>query len=237
MNKKILSLSLTAAVIFSLSACNKAEPEQPEVTETTSAALETSQTTTETSAETTARTEQAETTVSEDEEIIEGDELIYDTNASLVWYVIENGQLTEKSDSIEPDAMGISIIDKLVEAGMLVDGTTVLSFEKTTVSDGTGATADGIYDIFHTEGILDMSASFTDLLNQEDEAMQRLILDAISESYKSTYGLDIVDIKCGGEPVITDYINYDDIVSEARAAYAVEETDFPEFDAAYEEVE
>ena len=154
-----------------------------------------------------------------------------------MWYVIENGQLTEKSDSAEPDEMGIGIIDKLVEAGMLVDGTTVMSFEKIPVSDGMGANADGIFEIFHTEGILDMSPSFTDILNQEDEARQRLILDAISESYKSTYGLDIVDIKCGGEPVITDYINYDDIVNEARAAFAVEETELPEFDAAYEEVE
>ena len=111
------------------------------------------------------------------------------------------------------------------------------SSEKIPVSDGMGANADGIFEIFHTEGILDMSASFTDILNQEDEARQRLIFDAISESYKSTYGLDIVDIKCGGEPVITDYINYDDIVSEARAAFAVEETELPEFDAAYEEVE
>lgn len=237
MNNKILSLSLAAAVIFSLSACNKAETEQPQVSETTAAASETEQTTTESSVETMTQTEQAETTVSEDEEIIEGDELLYNTNASLVWYVIENGQLTQKSDSTEPDTMGIGIIDKLVEARMLVDGTTVLSFEKTPVSDGMGANADGIYEIFHTEGILDMSASFTDILNQEDEATQKLILEAISESYKSTYGLDIVDIKCGGEPVMTDYINYNDIVNEARAAFAVEEMDFPEFDAAYEEVE
>lgn len=236
--KKILSLSLAAAIICTLSACSSAETEQAEVIETTSAAAETVLTTTaETSAETTTQTEQAETTVTEDTEEIEGDELIYNTNSSLVWYVAENGQLTEKSDSTEPDEMGIGIIDKLVEAGMLVDGTTVLSFEKTTVSDGTGATADGIYDIFHTEGILDMSPSFTDLLNQEDEATQKLILEAISESYKKTYGLDIVDIRCGGEPIITDYINYDDIVNEARSAFAVEETDLPEFDAAYEEIE
>ena len=237
MKKKILSLSLAAAVIFSLSACNKAETEQTEVSETISAVTETEPAATEASAETAAQTEQSETTVSEDEEIIEGDELIYDTGDSLVWYVIENGQLAEKSDSTEPDEMGIGIIDKLVEAGMLVDGTTVMSFEKIPVSDGMGANADGIFEIFHTEGILDMSPSFTDILNQEDEARQRLILDAISESYKSTYGLDIVDIKCGGEPVITDSVNYDDIVNEARAAFAVEETELPEFDAAYEEVE
>ena len=237
MKKKILSLSLAAAVIFSLSACNKAETEQTEVSETTSAVTETELAATEASAETAVQTEQSETTVSEDEEIIEGDELIYDTGDSLVWYVIENGQLTEKSDSTEPDEMGIGIIDKLVEAGMLVDGTTVVSFEKIPVSDGMGANADGIFEIFHTEGILDMSPSFTDILNQEDEATQKLVLDAIAESYKKTYGLDIVDIKCGGEPVITDYINYDDIVSEARAAFAVEETELPEFDAAYEEVE
>lgn len=94
MNKKILSLSLAAAVILSLSACNSAETEQPEVTETTSTVTETTVITTETSAETTAQTEQSETTAGEDE-IIDGDELIYNTGDSLVWYVIENGKLID----------------------------------------------------------------------------------------------------------------------------------------------
>lgn len=228
--KKAICISIAAAVMCSFTACNNNEPTETEVSKTTIAAESTSEvTTTETTEET---SEISMTTIDLDDDDISED-MLYNGSDALTWYTVENGALTEHSESTEPDIEGADIIEKLVDAGMLVDGTKAMSFEKMTVSDGTAVNSDGLYEVYHTEGILDMSASFTDILNQEDEDTQRLYLDAIAESYKKTYGLDIVDIKCAGNPVMTDYINYNDIVEEERQKFTVDDDNLTDTEDCY----
>lgn len=232
MRKKILSIFIVAATMCSLSACKKEEPPAANnVIENTITTSISSETATEETTPSIPNVEQ-----DDDDEKVEGEDLIFDNSQNITWYIIENDKLIEKSESVTPDPMGMNIIDKLVEANMLIDGTKVLSFEKTIVSDGVGSNEDGIFEKFHREGTLNMCASFTDLINQEDESTQKLILEAIATSYKKSYDLDIVDIRCNGEYVMTDYINYNDIVEEERKAF-ISDDEILEFDACYEEVE
>lgn len=164
-------------------------------------------------------------------------DLIFSNSLPLTWYTVKDGQMVENVDNENvADEAGEDIINKMIEAGMLIDGTKALSFEKNVISDGISENANGIFEIFHKEGVLNMTPSFTDILNQEDEETQKLILNAISESYKKSYGLDIIDIKCDGAAIMTDYINYDDIVNDEREKLLSESSnESTEYDACYEE--
>lgn len=232
--KKAICISIAAAVMCSFTACSNNESTETDISETTTvtseAAMEESEVETTESPDESSEVEMTTMDFDEDEN---SEELLYNSGDTLIWYTVENETLTEHSENTVPDILGTGIIEKLVESGMLVDGTKALSFEKATVSDGTAANDNGLYEVYHTEGIVDMSASFTDILNQEEEATQKLYLEAIAESYKKTYGLDIVDIKCNGNPIMTDYINYDNIVEEERQKFAVDADELPEVDECY----
>lgn len=232
--KKTLCISLAAAVMCSLAACSSETAE--EVSETASAVsteTETEDSVTETSE--TAGSEQSETEENASDIDLEDniDDVFFGTSEAVVWYSIDGGTLTEHTENTVPDVMGTEIIDKLVEEGVLFDGAEAVSFERTSVSDGISSNSGGVYEIYHTEGILDMSEYFNELLNQSEEDMQKLYLEAIAQSYKKTYGLDIVDIKCAGMPVITDCINYDEIVSEERLQFAADDSEDSEEEACY----
>jgi hypothetical protein len=234
MPKKIITTILIATALCSLSACSKGKDESSQAN--TQAAQQEDNSSDETAANVITDNDNTVPADLDDAENYNIDELVYSNDSILHWYSIdENGELVPHSENTEPDDSGNELLDKFVEEGMIFDGMAILDFTKDVVNDGVAANESGLYEVFHREATVNFSASFTDLLNQEEEDTQILILEAIADSFKDTYGVDIVDIKCDGQPVITDCLNYDNTVNEAREAFKVDEPDYSVIEECYEE--
>ena len=211
MNYKIALILVSAMII--LSACSKQETEVSDTTaaETTlSAAAEVSETT---AAESEPAEAAAETTAAEEEFI---DYIMGDVNIS------------------ENDAE--NVFEQLIANGVLGEEVYMLGWSAEAVSDGMHSTKDGLVEMYHIEGTLDISLPFTDILNQKAEQEQTDILNAVAKAYKDAFNVDIVRITCNGESVITDNISYDEIVL-AEIEKLVQDVEDVESDEAYEEEE
>ena len=209
MNYKI-ALILVSAMIM-LSACSKQETEVSDTTaaETTlSAAAEVTETT---AAESEPAEAAAETTAAEEEFI---DYIMGDVNIS------------------ENDAE--NVFEQLIANGVIGEEVYMLGWSAEAVSDGMHSTKDGLVEMYHIEGTLDISLPFTDILNQKSEQEQTDILNAIAAAYKDAFNVDIVRITCNGESVITDDISYDEIIL-TEIEKLVQDVEYVEADEAYEE--
>lgn len=211
MNYKI-ALILVSAMIM-LSACSKQESEVSDTTaaETTlSAAAEV----TETNADESEPAEAAAETTAAEEEFI--DYIMGDVNIS------------------ENDAE--NVFKQLISNGVIGEEVYMLGWSAEAVSDGIHSTKDGLVEMYHIEGTLDISLPFTDILNQKSEQEQIDILNTVAKAYKDAFNVDIVRITCNGESVITDKISYDEIVL-AEIEKLAQDVEDVEADEAYEEEE
>ena len=211
MNYKIALILVSAMII--LSACSKQETEVSDTTaaETTlSAAAEVS----ETNADESEPAEAAAETTAAEEEFI--DYIMGDVNIS------------------ENDAE--NVFEQLIENGVIGEEVYMLGWSAEAVSDGMHSTKDGLVEMYHIEGTLDISLPFTDILNQKSEQEQTDTLNAVAKAYKDAFNVDIVRITCNGESVITDNISYDEIVLE-EIEKLVQDVEDVEADEAYEEEE
>lgn len=209
MNYKIALIMASAMII--LSACSKQETEVSDTaeTETTlSVAAEVSETT---AAESEPAEAAAETTATEGEFIdyIMGDVNIFESDAE-------------------------NVFEQLISNGVIGEEVYMLGWSAEAVSDGIHSTKDGLVEMYHIEGTLDISLPFTDILNQKAEQEQIDTLTAIAKAYKDVLNVDIVRITCNGESVITDNISYDEMVAE-KIEKLVQDVEDVEADEAYEE--
>ena len=209
MNYKI-ALILVSAMIM-LSACSKQETE---VSDTTAAetALSTAAEVSETTAAESEPAEAASEPAAAEEKFI--DYIMGDVNIS------------------ENDAE--NVFEQLIANGVIGEEVYMLGWSAEAVSDGIHSTKEGLVEMYHIEGTLDISLPFTDILNQKSEQEQTDILNAIAAAYKDAFNVDIVRITCNGESVITDNISYDEIVL-AEIEKLVQDVEDVEADEAYEE--
>lgn len=211
MNYKI-ALILVSAMIM-LSACSKQETE---VSDTTAAetTLSTAAEVSETNADESEPAEAAAETTAAEEEFI--DYIMGDVNIS------------------ENDAE--NVFKQLISNGVIGEEVYMLGWSAEAVSDGIHSTKDGLVEMYHIEGTLDISLPFTDILNQKSEQEQTDTLNAVAKAYKDAFNVDIVRITCNGESVITDKISYDEIVL-AEIEKLAQDVEDVESDEAYEEEE
>ena len=211
MNYKI-ALILVSAMIM-LSACSKQETE---VSDTTAAetTLSTAAEVSETNADESEPAEAAAETTAAEEEFI--DYIMGDVNIS------------------ENDAE--NVFKQLISNGVIGEEVYMLGWSAEAVSDGIHSTKDGLVEMYHIEGTLDISLPFTDILNQKSEQEQIDILNTVAKAYKDAFNVDIVRITCNGESVITDKISYDEIVL-AEIEKLAQDVEDVESDEAYEEEE
>lgn len=209
MNYKI-ALILVSVMIM-LSACSKQETEAFDTTAAETALSTAAEVSETTAAESEPAEAAAETTAAEEEFI---DYIMGDVNIS------------------ENDAE--NVFKQLIENGVIGEEVYMLGWSAEAVSDGMHSTKDGLVEMYHIEGTLDISLPFTDILNQKSEQEQIDILNAAAKAYKDAFNVDIVRITCNGESVITDNISYDEIVLE-EIEKLVQDVEDVEADEAYEE--
>lgn len=205
-----IALILTAAMVM-LAGCSK---QDTEVSDTAAAEAVTS------AAESAAaedESEPAETTASS--AAAEGE---------FIDYIMGGVNLAEVSAE--------DVLDKLIADNIIDDGIYVLGWSAEVVSDGIHSVKEGLIELYHIEGTLDISLPFTDILNQKSEQEQIETLNAVAKAYKDAFNVDIVRITCNGESVITDDISYDEMVL-AEIEKLAQDVEDVEPDEAYEEEE
>lgn len=214
MNYKITLILIFAMIM--LSACSKQATEEADTTAVETVTSTASESTFDVSesepAETSETAETTETSAAADEESI--DYIMGDVN------------------TFESDAE--AMFEQLIEDGVLGEEVYMLGWSAEAVSDGIRSTKDGLDEMYHIEGTLDISLPFTDILNQKEPQEQTEILNAVANAYKDAFNVDIVRITCSGESIITDEISYDEIVAE-EIENLTQDIEDVEADEAYEE--
>lgn len=153
----------------------------------------------------------------------------------LVWYSVANGELTKETDASVTSYDETDLFEKLQNAGTVGIEVYLKGSNIEVVDDGFFTTSEGVVERYHLEMIVDISLPFTDMLNQLDEEGQRNILDAVAKSYKESFGVEIVRVRCNGEPIMTDNLNFESIVDEEVETYRASIPESVEGDACYYE--
>lgn len=212
-NKIILAITMIIACLM-LSGCNIIRAETPDETDS----IETTEGTTVT---TTGNTEPAvseapvQTTAKKEED-------------EFIDYIMGDVNIMESDAEVT--------FNQLIANNVIGEEVYMLGWSAEAVSDGIHSVKDGLIELYHIEGTLDISLPFTDILNQKSEQEQIDTLTAIANAYKDAFNVDVVRIKCNGESIITDEISYDEIVQEEIEKLLPDDEDV-ESDEAYEEEE
>lgn len=232
MKKIAISAVISIVLLLSLSGCNKSPQNEPSKT-----IADTKATTSETegSIEVTTNAEQPvqEETTSRDEF---HDHIMDNLSKNgLVWYSVTNGELTRETDASANLYDEKDLFEKLQSAGTLGIEVYLKGSNIEVVDDGFFTTTEGVVEKYHLEMIVDISLPFTDMLNQLNEKEQRNILDAVAKSYKESFGVEIVRVRCNGEPIETDNLSYEVIVDEEVENYRASIPESIEEEACYYE--
>lgn len=212
MKNKIILILMAIATAITMTGCNIIRAETPDESDT---------------AETTTKiTETTETTITEP---IVSEKPTQTTSTKgdgeYIDYIMGDVNITGNAEEV---------FEKLIADNVIGEEVYMLGWAADVVSDGIHSTKDGLIELYHIEGTLDISLPFTDILNQKEAQEQINTLTAIADAYKNAFNVDIVRITCNGESVITDEISYDEIVQEEIDNLVPVEEDV-EADEAYEE--